>query len=331
MRHLLATVPARFALASITMLAVAAHAQPAPSGPPGMQPTLAPPPPPSLSRRASDERLFMTPTELTLRSGELVLEDDVGISARVAIGITRRAQLDLRIGGMLVPGVAGGAIGLPGAIVAGGGAGVALVGLVMPGVKVQILDEGPHAFGLAAGYDLMDTFGLAAGGAGIAILGVGGAGAGVVAVGGANLQFNLFSLAAGKHWGRAHVTGGTYLLDNHHFIPQAAGFATACGAGGVGEAGAGGAVAPCGSGSKTIDRLPTQVQPFLGIERAIGEDSSISAEILFHRYVEYTTAATGARWFVWRRGDVRVRLDVALVWSRLGYPLPWAGVGIHFR
>src|SRR5262249_44531806 len=153
------------------------------------------------------------------------------------------------------------------------------------GVKIPILEEGVRPVGLALGYDLLDVFGLAAGGAGIAFLGAGAGGAGLVAVGGANVQFNLFSLAMGKHWGRAHLTWGTYVLDNHHYLPQATGFATACGAGGVGPAGAGGVAAPCGDGSRPIDRLPAQIQPFLGIERAVGEDSAISAEVLFSRHV----------------------------------------------
>jgi hypothetical protein len=311
------------------MLEPAPYAQPIQP----MQPVQPPaqPEPKGFDRRPSDERLFLTPTELTLRPGSVAVEDDEVISARIAIGVARHLQLDLRIGGALVPGAGGGAFALPGAIVAGGGAGFALVGLVAVGAKVPIIDEKTQGFGVAVGYDMLDAFGLAAGGAGVVFLGAGAGGAGVVAIGGANTQFNLFTIAAGKHWGRAHLTAGTYVLDNHHYLPQAAGFTTACGAGGVGEPGAGGAVAPCGSGATTIERLPLQVQPFVGAERAIGKDSSLSAEILFHQQLKYTIAATGVRWFVWRRGPLRARLDIALAWTRAGYPMPWLGLGVHFR
>jgi hypothetical protein len=221
---------------------------------------------------------------------------------------------------------------LPGGIVAGGAAGFVLGGMVDAGVKIPVLREGQEPIGLAIGYDLLDVFGVAGGAAGVAFLGAGAGGAGLVAVGGANLQFNLFSLAMGKHWGRSHLTWGTFLLDNHHYVPQAEGFAAACGAGGVGDAGDGGVVTPCGSaGGKIIDRMPTQVQPFVGFERAIGEESALSAEILFSRHVKYTVAATGVRWFIWHRGPLRARLDIGLVWSQVGYPLPWAGLGLHFR
>jgi hypothetical protein len=315
-------------VACLICVAGAAHAQPGAAEPSGAAPAT---PPELFQRRPSDERLFLSPTELAMQPGSVVLEDDVVISARLAVGVARWLQLDLRIGGVLVPGAVGGALAFPGGIAAGGGAGFVLLGLVDVGAKVPVLRETSRFPGIAIGYDLVDVFGVAAGGAGIVLVGAGAAGAGIVAVGGANLQFNLFSLAAGKHFGRAHVTAGTYILDNHHFITQSASFAAACGAGGVGSAGAGGKVEPCASGGTMIDRVPLQVQPFVGIERAVGRDSSIAAEILFSGHIENTIGATGVRWVALRRGPLRARLDLALLWSRVGYPLPWAGLGVHFR
>jgi hypothetical protein len=314
----------------------AAHAQPgaSPYAPAPGDPTLTPPstvPAPLFDRRLSDERLFLTPTELSLPPGSIVLEDDVGVSARLAIGLARRLQIDLRVGGILVPGAAGGALAFPGGLAAGGGAGFVLLGAIDLGAKIPILDETHDRPGIAFGYDLLDVFGIAAGGAGVVLVGEGAAGAGVVAIGGANLQFNLFSLVAGKHWGRAHVTVGTYVLDNHHYLPQVDGFTAACGAGGAGSPGAGGAVAPCAGSSMKIDRLPAQVQPFLGIERAVGSNSALAAEVLFSSHAANTLGATGFRWFVGQRGPFRLRLDLALLWSQVGYPLPWAGLGLHFR
>jgi hypothetical protein len=163
------------------------------------------------------------------------------------------------------------------------------------------------------------------------LAGEGAAGAGLVAVGGANLQFNLFSLVVGKHWGRTHITVGTYVLDNHHYLPQAAGFAAACGAGGVGPPGGGGKIEQCGGSSTMIDRLPTQVQPFVGVERAVGRESSVAAELLVSGHAASTIGATGFRWVALQHGALRVRLDLALLWTDFGYPLPWIGIGAHFR
>ena len=49
-----------------------------------------------------------------------------------------------------------------------------MLGLVDVGAKVPVLDEGPGQPGIAVGYDLVDVFGIAAGGAGIVIAGAGG-------------------------------------------------------------------------------------------------------------------------------------------------------------
>src|SRR3954471_17734583 len=49
------------------------------------------------ARRPSDERLFLTPTELTMRPASLSLSDDVGVTVRAALGVPNRLQLDMRI------------------------------------------------------------------------------------------------------------------------------------------------------------------------------------------------------------------------------------------
>ena len=229
-----------------------------------------------------------------------------------------------------MPRYGGGALPLPGGIVAGGGAGLVLLGLFDAGVKVRVLSETRTRPGIAISYDLVDAFAGAVGGAGIAIGGAGAAAGGVVAVGGGNLQFNLFSLSVGKHFGRSQLIVGTYVLDNHHFLPQSTRFATACGAGGVGTAGDGGKVEPCDSGGTTIDRIPVQVQPFFGAEIRVGKASSIAGDVLFSKELKNTVGTTGFRWII---GDsrLRARVDVALLWSHISVPLPWLGLGIHFR
>lgn len=212
--------------------------------------------------------------------GSVSLSDDAVLLVRAAAGVSRRVQLDLRIGALPIPGAAGGALPFPGGIAVGGGAGLVVVGLVDAGIKVRVLTETLTRPGIAVSYDLVDVFAGAVGGAGIALAGAGAAGGGVVAVGGGNLQFNLFSLSAGKHLGPAQLVAGTYVLDGHHYLPQSTRFATACGAGGVGTAGDGGRVEPCGSGGTTIERIPLQVQPFFGAELRVGKASSLAADIL---------------------------------------------------
>lgn len=325
----------RFTLVVLVAIAGTASAQPSTVEPqlPGQAPSLVMPAEPRFARRPSDERLFLTPTPLTMRPGAISLSDDEVVSARLAVGLSQHLQFDLRLGGLLVPGAAGGALALPGGLAAGGGAGFVLLGAVDLGLKYAVLEESDSAPGVAIGYDMLDVFGIAAGGAGIVLVGAGAAAGGVVAVGGANLQFNLFTLVAGKHLGktgRLLVTGGTYLLDNHHYLPQSAAFAAACGAGGAGEAGAGGAVEPCGGNSTMLDRIPLQVQPFVGVERAVGKASSFAGELLVSPHLANTIGTTGFR-YVYTRGPFAARLDLALLWSHIGYPLPWAGVGLHFR
>jgi hypothetical protein len=285
-------------------------------------------------RRPSDEKLFTIPTALTMRPGALSVSDDEVIFPRAAIGLGR-VQLDLRVGGFPIPGAAGGALPLPGGIAAGGGAGVLILGAFDLGLKVRILDEGPSRPGVAVAYDLVDMFGIGVGGAGIALAGSGLVAGGVVAVGGANIQFNLFTVTAAKHFGphgRRQVVFGSYLLDNHHYLPQSANFVAACGAGGAGDAGAGGVVLPCAGSTKTINILPTQVQPFVGIEQVVGRENAFVGELLVNAGApKQTFGTTGFRWILNPKGLVKMRIDIALIWTSRGVPLPWLGAGFHFR
>jgi hypothetical protein len=285
---------------------------------------------PSDDRRPSDERLFLIPTAQTMERGSISLSDDELLILRAAAGVSNRVQLDLRLGALPIPGVAGGALPLPGGIVAGGGGGLVLLGLFDLGIKVNVLSETQSQPGVELSYDLVDAFAGAVGGAGIAIAGSGAAAGGIVGVGGGNLQFNLFSAAVGKHFGRTQVVAGTYVMDNHHVLPQKTRFATACGAGGTGSAGDGGKVEACSSGGTTIDRVPVQIQPFLGAELRVGRRSSIAGDVLFSRELKDTVGTTGVRWIL-GGSHLNARVDLALLWSHIGTPLPWVGLGIHLR
>ncbi len=302
-----------------------------------------------VERRAADERLFLTPTPLTLEPGELVLSDDELILVRIAVGLSRRVQLDLWAGGFPIPAAGGGALAGHG-IIAAGGAGAVVVGFLDLGLKVRLLDEAPGRPGLAISYDMLDLFGGAVGGGGVALFGGGAAGGGFVAAGGANLQFNLLTLSASRHFGHTQLLAGGYLLDNHHLLPQSAGFAAACGAGGVGEPGADGKVEACAGAGARIDRLPLQLQPFAAVEQVLGDHSALIAELLPRRHVRDSVATTGVRWLIgsgsaWgplALDRIRVRLDVAAIWVYLPpssrkpggkgavVPLPWAGLGLYF-
>ena len=304
-----------------------------------------------VARRAADERLLLTPTAQTLAPGEIVFSDDELLLVRLAAGVARRVQLDLWAGGFPIPGA--GAFGLAGhGLIAVGGAGVAVLAFVDLGFKVRVLDETAYRPGIALSYDMLDLFGLggAAGGVVVAADGAGGAGFGVV--GGANAQFNLFSLVAGKHFGPFQLTAGSYLLDNHHYLPQSAAFQASCVAGATDGSSSTGGVAPnCANGSATLPRLPWQVQPFVGSELVLGPHSALMMEALLEPHIENTMLTTGARWLLgWShpRGPIaldriRFRIDFAFLWlyspaqqngmmssGAKVLPLPWLGLGVYF-
>jgi len=301
-------------------------------------------------RRAADERLLLTPTPLTLEAGEVVVSDDELLLARIGTGLSRRVQLDLWAGGFPIPG-AGATGGAGHAIVGVGAAGAIVLGFFDLGLKVRLLDETRVLPAVAVAYDLLDIFGLGAGGLGIVLFGNGAGGGGFGVVAGANAQFNLITAVAGKHFGPVQVTAGTYVLDNHHYLPQSAAFQAGCGGAATdGSGGTAGAI-PCGSGYARLGRLPTQVQPFVGSEVVLGPHSAIMAEWLIGDPLASSVATSGVRWLlggarprgVLALDRVRFRIDLAAVWlfqsadhqgstqhGARALPLPWAGVGFYF-
>ena len=304
-----------------------------------------------VERQTGDERVLLTPSELTLRPGALLISNDEALLFRAAMGVSPRVQLQLWLGGFPVPGAIGGAVPA-GGIIAGGAGGLAVFGFFDLGIKVKILDEKEYLPGLSLSYDLLDLFGAGIGGGGVAILGKGAAGAGFVAVGGANIQFNLFALTVGKHFGprrRSHLVLGAYLLDNHHLLPQTQGFRSACGAGGVGAPGVGGDVAACGNSTEEIARIPLQGQVYLAAEQRLGQRWTLAAELLPRAPFRDTVLTTGARLLIGPGSGkglmgseaLRVRLGLALLWvwaqdSSDGtggtlLPLPWLSLGVHFQ
>ena len=301
-------------------------------------------------RRASDERLFFTPTARTLPKGAWSLSDDEALLLRAAFGLTRRLQLDLWLGGLPVPAFGGGALPLPGAMLAGGGGGGALFGLFDLGLKFVAVEETENVPGIALSYDLLDVYGAAIGAGGGVGIGGGGLGAGgFVGVAGANAQFNLLTLTVGKHFHTGtQLTLGSWLLDNHHFLPQSARFTAACGVAGASGTQSGAAMTTCAGGTP-IDTLPIQVQPFLGVEQVFSEAWSAAVEVIPRWPLSQTMWTTGVRWQP--GGDapvgflaldrVRARVDLALAWmvldknpdagrnsATVAY-FPWVGVGLY--
>lgn len=301
-------------------------------------------------RRAADERLVLTPTPLTLEAGEFVISDDELLLARIGAGLSRRVQLDFWAGGLPIPGAAGaGAAGH--GIIGVGAAGAVVLGFFDLGLKVRLLDETRVLPAVAVAYDLLDVFGLGAGGLGLVVFGNGAGGGGFGVVAGANAQFNLITAVAGKHFGPVQVTAGTYMLDNHHYLPQSAAFQAGCGGAATdGSGGTAGAI-PCGSGYARLGSLPTQVQPFVGSEVVLGPHSAIMAEWLIGHPLASSVATSGVRWLlggsrprgVLALDRVRFRLDLAILWlfesadhqssmqhGARALPLPWAGIGFYF-
>lgn len=301
-------------------------------------------------RRAADERLFFSPTARTLPKGAWAISDDEALLLRAAFGLTRRLQLDVWVGGIPVPAAGGGALPLPGAILAGGGGGGALFGVFDLGLKFAVLEETNKIPGISVSYDLLDVYGAAIGGGGGVGIGGGGLGAGgFVGVGGINAQFNLFTLTAGKHFkSGTQFTAGAWFLDNHAFLPQSASFIAACGVAGSGGSGSGGVLDKC-SGSTPISHLPLQIQSFLGIEQIFSQSWSGAIEIMPRYPFSQTMWTTGVRWQP--GGDAPVgfialdrikgRIDLALAWmildknpaagrnsATVAY-FPWIGFGLY--
>jgi hypothetical protein len=296
-----------------------------------------------VNRRAADERLFLTPTALTLEPGEVVVSNDQLLLFRAGVGLGRRVQFDVWGGGLPIPVATGVPLPLIHAVGGAGAAALGVVGAFDLGLKVKLLDESRYLPGVAASYDFLNLFAGAVGGAGIVLLGKGVAASGGVGAAGANLQFNLFSVTAGKHFGDFQLTAGAYVLDNHHFIPQKAAITVATG-GTNGEDGGG----TGGSQVTTLPRIPTQVQAFVGAQYVLGPHSELAAEFFPRKPFGDSFGTTGVRWLLGShspRGPVafdrlRVRIDVAALWVYLPasqdgkrggtpLPLPWVGLGLY--
>ncbi|REG28057.1 hypothetical protein ATI61_109401 [Archangium gephyra] len=295
-----------------------------------------------VTRRAADERLFLTPTPLTLEPGELVLSNDELLLFRLGVGLGRRVQFDLWGGGLPIPAATGVPLYAVHAVGGAGAAGLAVLGAFDLGLKVKLLDESRYVPGVSVSYDFLNLFVGAVGGGGIVLLGKGVAAGGVAGAAGANLQFNLFSVVAGKHFGNFQLTAGAYVLDNHHFIPQNAAIT-------VGAVGTGGDDVGGGSGSEStpIPRIPTQLQAFVGAQYVLGPHSELAVEFFPRQPFRDSVGTTGVRWLLGAdapRGPIafdrlRVRLDLAALWVYLPpseggrggtpFPLPWVGLGLY--
>ncbi len=302
------------------------------------------------NRRAGDERLFLTPTPLTTEAGAVTVSDDEALLVRLAFGLTDHLQLDVWTGGLPIP--AAGAFAMAGGgVMVGGAAGGALFGMADVGLKWRVLDETDVRPAVAISYDLLDAFGAGVGAGGALAVGNGIGGGAVVVVGGSNLQFNILAASVGKHFfGDTHLVAGTYVIDNHAFLPQKASFSAACGVAASNGNGTQAGVVPCADGSASIDHLPTRIQPFVSAEQPLARWLSLGLEVFPSIPVNQTTVTPGVRMrfgFDHPWGPLaldRVKLSVDLSYALFYLPpqpkydqpkgsvggLPWLSVGMHF-
>ena len=290
-----------------------------------------------VGRRAGDERLFLVPTPLTLAPGEWVLSSQELFIARAAVGVGRRLELDAWAGGVPLPVMAGTLGVFPHQLEGSGAGGVLFAGAVDLGLKLHLVEEGAILPGISVSYDMLDVFGTALGTSGGVSIGDGivaeaGAGGGV-----ANMQFNVVTATAGKHFGNTQLVGGAYFVDNHHFLPQAVAFAVQQGAGPAGSSSA---------SARDLPMLPLQTIPFGAIEHVMGPHSTFVAELLPRKPWWDSVATTGVRWrlgFDRPLGPLaldrfRLTLDLAGVWAFIptseqsGFvaPMPYLGAGLYF-
>lgn len=287
------------------------------------------------TRRIGDERLLLTTTPNLIPPGEWVLSNDEAFVFHLGGGLSDWLQSDLTLGALPVPVAAAGAIAGGEGIAAGGVAGFGLVGVLSLGAKVKVLEEGPFWPGIAASYDMVNVWGGALGAGGVVLLGkgVGAAGAGGAAA--LNLQFNLLTASAAKHffdW--LQVGTGLYVLDNHHFIPQTTTFAVADTFGNS------------ATGSIRIThRFPTVTVPWISAEAAAGDHVRFVSEYLFSPGNGWLSL--GARTLLYRTrfglaraGHVAVKLDTAVLFTRYWdthrarertVALPWLGLAFYLR
>jgi hypothetical protein len=292
-------------------------------------------------RRVADERFFLVPTAQTLPPGSLFLSNDELLLFRAGVGLHRRVQLDVLLGGFAVPFAGGIAIPAIHIVGAAGGVGLGVIAVADVGLKFRILDEGRYVPGLSLSYDMLNVFG---GVFGAGALAIGGRGGGLIqAAGGAatgNIQFNVFTVALAKHFGPVQVVLGSYIIDNHAWIGQSTRVSVVTG----GSSGSGGAVT-----TMPVDRVPTQVQPFAAVEWVLGPHSALVGELLPRIPADETMITTGARWQLgWTEPSgpiatdrIGFRLDLAGIWvwapktssGKGGFPLPlpWLGLGIYVR
>ncbi|HYV43519.1 MAG TPA: hypothetical protein VFA20_01615 [Myxococcaceae bacterium] len=275
-----------------------------------------------VTRRAGDERYLLTPSARLLDPGEFVLSDDELLLFHLGAGITRWLQVDLGLGGLPLP--AAGAIPIVGhGVGAAGGAGILVLGAVDVGFRIRVLEEGQYWPGIAVGYDMMDAFAAGLGGAGIFFAGNGiGAIAGG-AVLGVNVQLNIFTAMANKRVGAFDFGAGAAIFDNHHFLPQSAGFA------------AGIPLVAVDTSVKDLDRMPTVVVPFVSVEATPWEWLHFIQEVLPQQPVANSFGSTTIR-IVWgpsALSPLRLKLDLAIIeaFGNEGLvPLPWASAGVYW-
>ncbi len=291
-------------------------------------------------RRASDERRFLSPTATVMPAGAFSVSDDEVLMLRAAFGLGSRVQLDVWLGGLPIPLSGATALPLGHAVGAMAGVGVGVIGAFDVGLKFQLLEESAQVPGVTLSYDMLDGFGALFGGGAGFLLGNGVLIAAAPGVAAANVQLNVFALTVGKHFGNTDVNVGTYVIDNHNFLPQSAGFA-------VGVVSNGGVADT--SASTPLPHLPTVVQPYLNLEQVLGPHSALALEVFPRWPASASFGTTGVRWQlgfdephgVWALDRVRVRLDAALVWlyapasdvrpQGTVLPLPWLGLSVYVR
>ncbi len=299
-----------------------------------------------ITRRAADERFVLTPSAQLLEPGEVVVSDDEVLLVHAGVGLLRWLQLDVTAGALPIP--AAGGVPFAGRGEGAGGvaaAGAIVLGALDVGLKLRLHEESEHAPGVSFSYDMLDLFGAAFGGAGMVILGNGVVAAG--GGGGANLQFNVFTLATNKHFGeRFQMGGGLTVVDNHHFLPQ--GEAIVLGEGGAAGSSAGG---EGGSAALAIDRMPTKYVPFVNAEVTTWKWLRVIQEAFPGSSLADSMGVTGLRfvmgsdrgWGPFSLTKVKMKLDLAIIETyheasedngmkraaHLSY-LPWIGLGFYF-
>lgn len=279
-----------------------------------------------INYRPGDERFLLTPSARLLDPGSLVLSNDEVLLFHLGVGVTRWLELDLGVGGLPLP--AAGSIPIVGhGVGAVGGAGILVLGAVDVGIRLRLLEEGPWWPGVAVGYDLVDAFAAALGGGGIFFAGNGIGAVGGAAVAGANVQLNVFTAAANKRVGAFDFGAGVAVFDNHHFLPQAAGFAEGI------------TIGQLGSAVYSLDRMPTVVIPFVNLEATPWPWLHLIQELLPQQPLANSFGSTTLR-LVWGPAallPLRLKLDLSVIEAydstgpRTGLvPLPWAGAAVYW-